>query len=120
VDHLVSKRLAGASIQHYLTVFKILCRWTGREVRATYRIPNPERKKNQRRKLNRWFDEQDIAKCLGHAFEFNTKEEALAYRIIVRLFCATGARVREITTLRVAHIHALRGDPPILRARDED
>jgi site-specific recombinase XerD len=103
-DHLVSKRLSGASIQLYLTVFKIFCGWAGHEVRVSYRIPNREKKKNPRKQLNRWVDEQDIAKCLGYAFEYNTKEEALAYRIIVRLLCETGAQVREIATLRVENV----------------
>jgi integrase len=79
-------------------------KWAGHAVIATHRISNGERKKQQRKQLRRWFNEEDIAKCLAYTFPKSTPQNALTYRVLVRLLHDTGARVRELAKIEAAHI----------------
>jgi integrase len=79
-------------------------KWTGHAVIATHRISDGERKKQQRKQLRRWFNKEDIAKCLAYTFPKSTPKNALLYRVIIMLLHDTGARVREIAKIEAEHI----------------
>ena len=91
--HLEDKGMAGTTIQQYLTVVKIFLKWSGTPVDYTYRIPNKERKANALKRMNRWFDENDIAKCL--IYDFINPRDAL----IVHLLIETGIRIQELSDI---------------------
>ena len=97
------KKISEKSTQQYLTSVKIFMKWAGHPVDFTYRISNYGKKQNQRKQLRRWFNEEDIARCLAYKFEKYPKE-ALTYQVIVRLLHDTGARVREIASVEAEHI----------------
>jgi integrase len=73
-------------------------------ITLTHRISNGERKKQQRKQLRRWFNEEDIARCLACTFPKSTPKNALLYRVIIMLLHDTGARVREIASIKAEHI----------------
>ncbi len=91
--HLEDKGMAGTTIQQYLTVVKIFLKWSGTPVDYTYRIPNKERKANALKRMNRWFDENDIEKCLNYKYE---RPRDL---LIVRLLIETGIRIQELSDI---------------------
>lgn len=94
---LDARGVCGTSIQLYITVAKIIFRWAGQPVEFTYRIPSAERKAAKIKRLNRWFNEQDIEACLGHDFGNNHERNHL----MIRLFVETGARVRELANVKI-------------------
>jgi integrase len=94
---LGARGVCGTSIQQYITVAKIIFRWAGHPVEFTYRIPSDERKAAKLKRLNRWFNEQEIEACLGYCFGNNHERNHL----MVRLLVETGARVREMANVRV-------------------
>ena len=89
---LNERGVSGASIQQYFTVMKLVFRWAGKPVAYTYRISANERKAHKRKRINRWFTEQDIEACLHYRFGCNHERNQLMVRILVE----TGARVREL------------------------
>lgn len=91
--HLEDKGMAGTTIQQYLTVLKIFLRWNGTPADYTYRIPNKERKANALKKMNRWFDEDDIKKCMLYDF-INHRD-----KLIVHLLIETGIRIQELSDI---------------------
>lgn len=101
---LQKQKLAGRTIQQYVTAVKIFMRWSGHPVELTHRIGNGEKKANQRKQLRRWFDESDVAKCLAYTFPKKPIESAAILRILVRLMAETGARVRELALVETKHI----------------
>jgi hypothetical protein len=50
-------------------------KWAGHPITLTHRISNGERKKTQRKQLRRWFNEEDIARCLAYTFPKSTPPE---------------------------------------------
>jgi integrase len=76
----------------------------GHPITLTHRISDGERKKQQRKQLRRWFNEEDIARCLAYTFPNSTPKNALLYRVIIMLLHDTGARVREIARIEAEHV----------------
>jgi len=103
-DFLEKKGLSGQSVQQYLAAIKIFLRWTGNPVDYTYRISNEERKANQVKHMERWFDENDIARCLAYEFPMYPPIEALRYRILIRILTETAARIGETAAVTVDNI----------------
>uniref|UniRef100_A0A6H1Z8M6 Putative site-specific tyrosine recombinase n=1 Tax=viral metagenome TaxID=1070528 RepID=A0A6H1Z8M6_9ZZZZ len=103
-NFLVSTKLSGKSIQQYLTAIKIFLKRIGHPVEYSYRISNHEIKKNKLKHMQRWLNENDIAKCLAYEFPNETKKNRLTYRVIVRLLIETGARVRELANMKIENI----------------
>ena len=96
--HLEDENKAGTTIQQYLAVVKIFLKWNGTPVDYTYRIPNRERKANALKKMNRWFDEDDIEMCI------NYKHGRPRDELIVRLLIETGIRIQELSDITVKDI----------------
>lgn len=94
--YLERKKVAGKSIQQYVTVTKIFFKWAKQPLEYTYKLSNAETKANKRKALQRWFSESDVDECLSHRFEKCEPETALRNRILVRLMVETGTRVREL------------------------
>jgi integrase len=86
------KGCSGTSIQQYVTILKLMLRWADHPVEYTYRLPSKERKLVKLKRMNRWFTEQDVSRCLGYRFPVHHDRNHLAVRLMVE----TGARVREI------------------------
>jgi integrase len=97
---LEARGVCGASIQQYITVAKIVLRWAGKPTEFTYRIPSAERKASQLKRINRWFNQQDIDACLNHRFGCNHERNHLMIRMLIE----TGARVRELASVTISSI----------------
>ena len=105
VEWLKGYEISGRSIQQYLTIVKIFFKWAGHPIEYTYRIPADERKEAKQKSLDRWFDEGEIAMCLGYDFP-DAQNESLRVRnqAIVRLLIETGMRVQELANVRSENI----------------
>ena len=100
-NYMKHQALSGRTIQQYLNRVKIFMKWAGYTIEFTYRVSNFETKEQKKKQLQRWFNENDIAKCKSYQFLGYTYESALKYRIVIRLLSETGVRVREL-----AHVEA--------------
>ena len=96
-----AKRCSGTSIQQYLTILKLMLRWANHPVEFSYRLPSTERKSVRLKRMNRWFTEKDIARCLKYQFPDNHNRNHL----IVRIMTETGARVREIARIQTTDLN---------------
>ena len=94
--YLEDKGVAGTTIQQYQIVVKIFLKWNGTPVEYTYRIPNRERKANALKRMNRWFDEDDIEKCKNYEHKGMM---ALRDELIIRLLIETGIRIQELSDI---------------------
>jgi len=103
-EYLEGKKLSGKSVQQYLTCTKIYLKWAGHPVEFVYKISNQDRQENKRKRLDRWFTEEDIDKCLSYKFN-NVNGDELIYHTIVRLLVETGARVGEIAGIKKDDVH---------------
>ena len=105
VDRLKRKGVGETSIQQYITRIKIFYKWLGEPLEYTYKISNHARKLNKRKHLQRWFQEDDITKCLGYEFQKTPKLiDRLRNQILVRLLLETGARVRELSFVQAKDV----------------
>jgi len=100
--YLEAKGLSGKSVQQNLTNIKIFLKWAGHPVDYTYKIKSKDKKANKLKHLNRWFSENDVAKCL--AYEWPNHSSRHRYRLLVRLLVETGCRVKELANINVEDI----------------
>lgn len=106
---LEEKKLSGPTIQQYLTCSKIFLKWAGHPIEYTYKISSEERKANKEKQLRRWFTEIEVDMCLVYAFPKYNPENALRYRILVRLMAETGARIRELANIKAEDVDLAEG-----------
>ena len=99
-----SKKISGKSIQQYLVIVKMFLKWSGTPVDYEYRISSEEKKATQKKRLQRWFDEDDIRKSLAYKFSDNQPEVRIRNQLLVRLLYETGARVRELSCVKIADV----------------
>jgi integrase len=96
-EHLRNRNLSGKSAQQYMTVAKIFLKASGAPVDYAFRIDHDDRKATQLKHERRWFDENDIAKCLAYIFEeYPGDTMKLKGIVLVRLLLDTGARIGEL------------------------
>lgn len=99
-DYLAKKEISAASIQAYIRATKIFLRWAQHPVEYTYRSSHEDRKAAKKKRMERWFSEEDIEKCLSYQFStLPSYPEKLRGQVLVRLFVETGARLREIASI---------------------
>lgn len=105
VDHLPAysaylerKGHAGTTIQQYISIVKIMMKALGTPIEFTYRRKSEDRKSQKLKQMDRWFDEDDIEKCLSY------EEPCARDRLIIRLLTETGARVQELSNLTWADV----------------
>lgn len=98
--HLEDRGVAGTSIQQYLTVVKIFFKWNGTPVDYSYRIPSKERNANALKRMNRWFDEDDIKKCKNYKHDNHLRNE-----LIIHLLIETGIRIQELSDIMVKDVN---------------
>jgi integrase len=116
VKYLNRKRLAGTSVQHYIRCVKIYLRAIGRPLDDyQYYVPSESKKALRRKKMERWFTEEEVEKCKGYNFP-SYKAERLKERnrIVVRLLIDTAARVKEINNIRIKDFD-FKTSPPQVR-----
>ena len=97
---LETQKRAGSTIANYLVSTKKFLRHSGCECDFVYRIKAEDKKKSQKKAVERFFDEADIARCMNYESPRNTQRN----RLIVRLFIETGMRVDELAELKVVNI----------------
>ena len=86
------KKCSGSSIQQYVTILKLMLRWANHPVEYSYRLPSKDKKLVKLKRMERWFTEEEVARCLSYRFPVCHDRNHLAVRLMVE----TGARVREI------------------------
>lgn len=96
----LSRNRSGSTIQLYVTVVKLFLRWAGHPVLFSYKIPSEEKKRQQLKEINRWFNEADIDKCLAYDFPSSSEPVKSRNQLLVRLLAETGARIREIASIK--------------------
>lgn len=101
--------MTGHSIQKHLQRIRTWYSWSyDRRLKIPFRISNGDMKAYKEKHLRRWFDEQDIAKCLAYRWSDNeilmSNEMSLKYQILVRLMIETGARVGELSRIEGKHV----------------
>jgi integrase len=102
---LKSKDSAPATIKQYLTVVKLLIKeTTGKHISYTYRVPRKDKQDQMLKRMDRWFNENEIAQCLAYKFKAKDDLVCLRNQTLVRLLIETGARVREIAGLKADRI----------------
>ena len=104
VNSLKQAGLSGKTIQQLLTYAKIFLKWAGDPVEYTYRLPSEEKKELKRKQLKRWFNEDEVSRCVAYPFSEVPEDLRLKYRVIVKLLVDTGARVREIANVKAEDI----------------
>ncbi len=102
--YLEKQKMSGKSIQQILTGVKIFLKWAGYKTEFVYRISNEDRQAHKLKHLLRWFDENDVARCLDYMFMHYEEERRMRSRILVRLLVETGGRIGEIAAIRKEHI----------------
>ncbi len=99
-EYLKKNKNSGKTIQQYITIIKMLYKFHGMPIDYTYKISSREKKKQQLKKINRWFDKNDVQKCLEYQFP-KTEDPSIQLRniLLVRLAAETGARIKEIANI---------------------
>lgn len=98
--YLKKQGKSGNSTQQYITIVKIFLKTYGVTSDFQYRITSEEKKALQFKKINRWFNDNDIQKCLKYSFpDVIDYEIKTRNKLLVRLLCETGARIHEITNI---------------------
>ncbi len=108
-EHLERLGVSGSTIQQYLTIVKLFLKWHGTPATYTYRIKSEERKAAALKKMDRWFDELDMEKCLSYKHK-NPRNE-----LIVHLLAETGMRIKELSLMAMKDVDA---DGRIIRIED--
>jgi len=86
--------------QSYLTILKCLLRFHGHNIKHTYKIPRADKQAFDLKHEKRWFSGEDVAKCKTYISpKFHTRNH-----LLVRLLCETGARINEISHIRVGDV----------------
>jgi len=102
--------LSGKSIQQYLTVAKSFMRAVGLVPDYTYRIRADEKRQHTLDRAERWFDRDDIVRCISYRFSnADTTNKRLRNRCIVRLLVETGVRVDELACMHHADFSVSEG-----------
>lgn len=101
-QHLKDQQVSDESVQHYLGIVKTMMRRTGCPIEYTHYVPAEARKKKQAKQLERWFDEDEVARML--AYDFKGYRTPQRNQLLVRLIFDTGARIDEIASIKTADI----------------
>ena len=105
VKGLEKRNLSGQTIQQYINCVKIYLKWAKMPLEYTYKVSNKDRQANKLKHLNRWFQEDDIAKCLAYTFPYaSSPDKALLYRVLIRLLAETGGRIGEIANIQMEDV----------------
>ena len=108
--YLRSDGKSGETIQQYVNTVKLFFRHIGTPVNYTYRIPSQQKKRLQLKKLNRWFDADDVERCLGYDFP-DVVDIGIRVRnkLLVRMVAETGARIQEIAHVTFSDFDTSKG-----------
>lgn len=110
-----TKKCSATSIQQYVTILKLMLRWADHHVKYTYRMPSKDKKVIKLKRMNRWFTEEDVKRCLEYQFHvFHNRNH-----LMVRLMIETGARVREIAQVETRDINAVKCTARIRESKTE-
>lgn len=101
IEYLTNQNLTSQSIQQYLIILKFFLKKINITVSYTYKIPRDSKQKHALKHQNRWFTSLNIAQCKTYVFSKNH----IRNRILVRILCETGARINEISNIKISDIN---------------
>ena len=102
IHHLLhDKGLSGSAIKLYLTIIKLFFKWTGKPLHYSYRRDRADLQDEARRRMMRWFTEDEVERCLSYKFSHRKTETAiLRDRVMIRLLVETGVRIGELSEIK--------------------
>lgn len=103
--YLQDTGLSAHSTQQYLTITKIFMNAIDHPVKFVFKIPRAEKQAFDLKHQKRWFNDRDIARCKTYQF----KKNHIRNHVLVRLMVETGARVNEISNIKVGDIQLEKG-----------
>lgn len=100
VEWMYKNNLQGKSVQHYVTIVKMLFKFHNIPMYYTYKMSMAEIKALKTKRLRRWLTEDEVDQCLHYKFKTNPVQGEL----IMRLMIETAARVHEISNIIAENI----------------